>query len=79
MIYFIMNWYFLAQNCGLNEEFNECGTSCPATCETINAYADGLVSCNMRCNAGCFCKDGYVRDAKRNNECVLKQDCNQEL
>jgi len=65
----------LAQMCGLNEVYNDCGTACPDTCGTELEKSSGkLRYCNRMCVAGCFCADGYVRDAKRNNQCVLTRD-----
>ncbi|GIX68945.1 zonadhesin [Caerostris extrusa] len=55
--------------CGENEEFRECGTSCPTTC--VNRNQRNL--CQERCAKGCFCRDGFVRDPT--GKCVLPRFC----
>ncbi|OJI87266.1 hypothetical protein ASPTUDRAFT_40424 [Aspergillus tubingensis CBS 134.48] len=53
--------------CGTNQEYTECGTSCPATCSNPNP------PCRLECIIGCQCIRGYVlNDAY---ECVLPTDC----
>uniref|UniRef100_A0A915PXJ0 TIL domain-containing protein n=1 Tax=Setaria digitata TaxID=48799 RepID=A0A915PXJ0_9BILA len=52
--------------CGPNQEYRECGTACPKTCNGIPE------DCTQRCVAGCFCKDGYVLDIDR---CIPESDC----
>ncbi|GFQ88838.1 zonadhesin [Trichonephila clavata] len=53
------------------EEFQECGTTCPETCENRGHPHPG--SCPFRCNRGCFCKKGLVRT--KEGTCVPLSDC----
>ncbi|XP_024875265.1 chymotrypsin inhibitor-like [Temnothorax curvispinosus] len=57
-----------APNCGENEVFNSCGTSCPSTCQNPTPSI-----CTLACIPGCDCAEGYVRDAQ--NRCILLQYC----
>ncbi|XP_076240262.1 chymotrypsin inhibitor-like [Calliopsis andreniformis] len=56
------------QQCGLNEQWNDCGTACPAMCNRPK-----VTICTDQCVIGCQCKDGYLR----NNEgtCVTQAEC----
>ncbi|XP_077284921.1 zonadhesin-like [Arctopsyche grandis] len=51
---------------GLNEEFNSCGSACPATCD------NRIRICPALCVPGCFCKSGYIKD---NGTCIKIEDC----
>lgn len=53
-----------------HEEYNQCGTACPATCDNLG-YA---IRCVNKCVKGCFCQDGYVRN-EQTHECVLPSEC----
>ncbi|XP_015930600.1 zonadhesin-like [Parasteatoda tepidariorum] len=53
--------------CGENEEFNSCGSACPANCR--NRYPN----CSKTCVQGCFCKPGFIRSS--NNSCILPASC----
>ncbi|XP_063798323.1 uncharacterized protein LOC134965863 isoform X2 [Pseudophryne corroboree] len=57
------------EDCGHNQEYNECGTICPITCSNYN---DPGV-CAEVCEAGCFCKEGFYQDAR--GICVEKAKC----
>lgn len=60
-----------AEECGENEEYNECGTSCQDSCLEQQPRV-----CNTMCNQGCFCKQGFVRltrDAA--SPCVEMKSC----
>ncbi|KAG4065149.1 hypothetical protein HA402_007546 [Bradysia odoriphaga] len=59
------------QVCPLNEVYNECGTSCPITC---NNYKNPPQMCNRMCNAGCECAPGYVRN-EEDGTCCLESEC----
>ncbi len=60
-----------AQQCAEYEEFNECGTACPTTCENMK---QGPIACIKICKSGCFCKSPYVR-SELSGQCVLTKDC----
>lgn len=55
----------------MNEEFKTCGSSCTKTCD--NPTLKGLV-CNRKCNIGCFCRNGMLRNTLT-NECVPPTEC----
>merc|ERR1712002_1403481 len=57
-------------SCGVNEEFKECGTACPGTCQN----GGGVQPCQKLCVTGCFCKQGFILD-EQSEKCVLKKDC----
>ncbi|KAG5675386.1 hypothetical protein PVAND_005294 [Polypedilum vanderplanki] len=73
-IIFVFSAIFLgisAKNCTKpNEIYSTCGTACPERCDLKPEV------CIAVCVEGCFCKRGYVRDAK--NNCILKKDCPQQ-
>ncbi|XP_076648246.1 zonadhesin-like isoform X2 [Halictus rubicundus] len=54
--------------CPLNEEWNECGTACPLTCENPEPGV-----CTKQCVRGCQCKPGWVRS--KWGICVPKKLC----
>ncbi|XP_031844814.1 venom metalloprotease inhibitor-like [Nomia melanderi] len=45
---------------GVNEEY-QCGSACQTTCENLGEPCPIV---NIRCNDGCYCKDGYARDCR---------------
>lgn len=51
------------------EEYEECGTACPATCANPSP-----VACNDMCVQGCFCQEGLVRQVK-DGPCVPLDTC----
>ena len=66
--------------CAANEVFLTCGTACPATCPFRDTKTgllnDGVPkACVHMCKIGCACAHGFVRDLKRNNQCVEKSLC----
>ncbi|XP_054156992.1 mucin-6-like [Oppia nitens] len=60
------------RDCLANEVYNSCGSACPETCESVRNPNSATQACTMNCVAGCFCRDGYVKD---NNQCVPRQNC----
>lgn len=56
--------------CPENEEYNECGPYCEATCTDPLR----LRPCIFLCKEGCTCKPGFVRDT-RTEKCVPKEKC----
>ncbi|KAG8177858.1 hypothetical protein JTE90_027123 [Oedothorax gibbosus] len=56
--------------CSENEEFLDCGSACPSTCENFGKVS---LNCSLPCRKGCFCKPGYVRGP--DGKCLLPQQC----
>jgi hypothetical protein len=57
--------------CGENEVYSTCGSGCgDLTCKQPDSK--NLV-CPAVCKVGCFCGEGYVRDA--NGKCVTPDQC----
>lgn len=57
-----------ASECWANEELHTCGLRCEPACH------DRFPVCTTTCGPpGCFCEDGYYRDASGN--CVTKDTC----
>ena len=55
-----------------NEHYGPCGHPCNESC----AFAAGTTSCTAQsgCTKGCFCREGYKRDAV-SKKCVKIIDC----
>lgn len=62
---------FCCQECQENEEYNECGSFCPADCKNPS---QANIICIAGCKPGCFCKEGFLRDAS--GKCIPKDKCN---
>nr|QRN45218.1 zonadhesin-like 1 [Tineola bisselliella] len=63
------------RECGKHEEWQDCGTACPKTCDN---YDDTCGSaCTLQCVRGCFCKKGYVRSPS--GLCVKPKNCPQRV
>jgi len=58
--------------CGPNEVEKDCATpaACAATCQNLK----GTQPCTEKCQRGCECKPGFVRQ-QAGNVCVKQQDC----
>ena len=61
--------------CGDNESYKECGSLCNAPfCESL--YSDVIINCPDVCDEGCFCNEGFARNA--DNVCVDVAECARE-
>uniref|UniRef100_A0A0K0EAF5 Zonadhesin-like n=1 Tax=Strongyloides stercoralis TaxID=6248 RepID=A0A0K0EAF5_STRER len=59
------------KKCGENEEFTNCGSTCPERCSDDPKKSK---VCNFQCLVNvCQCKPGYVLDD--NNKCIRREDC----
>ncbi|XP_065092411.1 zonadhesin-like [Ochlerotatus camptorhynchus] len=54
----------------LNEEYLECGTACPKTCQNLDIDD----ACSDECVSGCFCKEGFVRGSST-GPCIPPSEC----
>ncbi|XP_033214982.1 chymotrypsin inhibitor-like [Belonocnema kinseyi] len=63
--------------CGPYSTPAQCENPCPKTC--ANRNDNTIHPCIEICREGCNCNEGYVKDAKKNNECVLPRDCTPEI
>lgn len=59
------------ESCPDNQEYQECGTYCPITCDNKD---NPPFVCPLVCVSGCFCKTGYYKTT--NGTCVTEDDCN---
>ncbi|XP_077285527.1 zonadhesin-like [Arctopsyche grandis] len=50
-----------------NEVYSSCGTACEPTCDNRTPI------CTFQCVSGCFCKDGYIRNNKK--QCIPIDTC----
>jgi hypothetical protein len=55
--------------CGPNAEYLQCGSACAPDCANPGAPT----MCTMQCIAGCFCMEGFLKNA--NGDCVRPQHC----
>uniref|UniRef100_A0A336LSN9 CSON014544 protein n=1 Tax=Culicoides sonorensis TaxID=179676 RepID=A0A336LSN9_CULSO len=58
--------------CGLNEYFDFCGSTCFETCKTFRYNSTD--ECKLECEEGCFCKPGFSRHPATGS-CVLSSCC----
>ncbi|EWG42605.1 hypothetical protein FVEG_15461 [Fusarium verticillioides 7600] len=54
--------------CKAGEQFIECGTACPLTCNEPEPRP-----CTKQCVPGCFCKEGTIRS--QSGSCVSRSKC----
>lgn len=59
--------------CGANAIFKSCGSACSPTCE----HPIPADNCIHKCVAGCFCKDGFVKNSK--GQCILPKECSDDM
>ncbi|KAF5654706.1 Chymotrypsin-elastase inhibitor ixodidin [Fusarium heterosporum] len=57
-----------APKCPAGEQFSECGTACPLTCDNPEPQP-----CTQQCVRGCFCKEGTIRN--KSGSCVPHNKC----
>ncbi|XP_035220585.1 zonadhesin-like isoform X2 [Stegodyphus dumicola] len=57
------------EKCGKDEEFLNCGSPCPPSCENKNKS----FVCPTVCVSGCYCKKGLFRNA--DGKCVTAEQC----
>ena len=57
--------------CEGSKEYQECGTACPPTCDSLLHPYD-LLLCPAVCSAGCFCPEGTVL---HNDQCIPPEQC----
>lgn len=56
--------------CGANEEFSDCGTLCPKTCDGSEQGKECLDIClNL-----CVCQEGYIRSTL-GGQCISETTC----
>ncbi|XP_075156471.1 venom metalloprotease inhibitor [Haematobia irritans] len=60
------------RRCPANEFYTDCGDSCQTECATLNQPC--LIR-HIRCPDGCYCNEGYARDA--NGTCIPIAKCPQ--
>ncbi|VDK30721.1 unnamed protein product, partial [Gongylonema pulchrum] len=69
MLFLLKKLAVVAERCGENEEYQQCGTACPETC-----LSNDTKTCTVECVPGCFCKSGYVLN-RANGTCVKRETC----
>lgn len=65
------NKYFFTAVCKANEHYTDCGSGCGDL--TCNLQSFAAVICPSVCVSGCFCDEGYVRNAE--GVCVPPKTC----
>lgn len=57
-----------------NEIYSECGnTVCQKTCKNIHSKS----ICKAKCQPGCVCKDGYVKN--KYGKCISPDECGKNI
>jgi len=61
------------KECGPNEVYSTCHSSCQEDCRTRGK----IVACHQDCKQGCACKPGYIRFALPNSkaDCITNETC----
>ncbi|UXI19218.1 Cytoplasmic tRNA 2-thiolation protein 2 A [Sarcoptes scabiei] len=57
--------------CGYNRFWNQCGSSCPDTCQNYLIPR----GCTLQCIQRCDCRPGYVLLHAKSNQCVPRNRC----
>ncbi|KAM7347814.1 venom serine protease inhibitor-like [Cochliomyia hominivorax] len=60
----------LPRKCPRNEFYTDCGNACQTECATLG---DECLIRYIRCPDGCYCNEGYARDANR--KCIPISQC----
>ncbi|XP_065176864.1 zonadhesin-like isoform X1 [Sycon ciliatum] len=60
---------FCAAKCSKDQQYRECGSSCPPSCSAVDANP---MDCTDICIDGCACKDGYFSNGTL---CYKQSDC----
>ncbi|XP_012154590.1 inducible metalloproteinase inhibitor protein [Ceratitis capitata] len=58
------------KSCPPHETYTACGASCQTECATLN---QPCYIRHIRCPDGCYCDEGYARDA--NGVCIPQSEC----
>eukprot|EP00795_Rhopilema_esculentum_P014538 gene14538-5605_t len=67
----VLNWRspnLCYRNCSEGREYQECASSCPKTCQTINRN----IICQETCVDGCFCPENKVENM---GMCIEESEC----
>ena len=59
------------QQCGLNAEWNDCGTACPDNCQNFQI----LRPCTRQCVFACRCLPGFVFQSGSSGNCIRSDQC----
>lgn len=66
--------YIAVNECGDNEEYLKCGSTCPPMCDDmVYPLPKSPKRCPKMCVQGCFCKRGLYRT--KDNKCVKPNQC----
>ncbi len=63
---------FFQKDCAKNEVWNECGSACPTTCQTLGLRRHRY--CSLQCVPRCECAKGLVRRTS-DMECIPFRVC----
>ncbi|RCN38991.1 trypsin Inhibitor like cysteine rich domain protein [Ancylostoma caninum] len=62
-----------SEQCGENEKWGDC-EGCEKTCDDLDMALQSR-PCRLNCVAGCVCEEGFFRDLRNGNKCVLPGQC----